>query len=109
MTRPEVYEKGKHNYSWKVLYDPLGVGSFDKGTLLPMEEVIHMLRYATFTLGTVLKHRSWGKFVVIAGKRPGEFYRLQNSKYMGIVVSGQKLKLVELDKQTRNVVVEVTA
>ncbi len=103
MTRRAGYKKGKHNYSWRVLYDPLGLGSFAEGTLLPMEEVIHMLRYATFTLGTVLKHRLWGKFLVIEGARPGEFYRLQNSKYMGIVVSGQKLKLVELDKQTRNV------
>ena len=109
MTRPAGYKKGKHNYSWKVLHDPLGVGSFDKGTLLPTEEVIHMLRYGTFTLGTVLKHRLWGKFKVIEGAREDGFYRLRNSKYMGVVVSGQKLKLVELEKQTRNVVQEVTA
>ena len=102
-------KKGKlvKRYSWRVLHDPLPVGGFDEGTLFPTEDVIHMLRLCTFTLGTVVKHRTWGKFKVIEGVRLGGFYRLMNSKYMGVVVSGQKLRLVEFEKQTRNVV-EVT-
>ena len=103
-------KKGKlvSRYSWRVLYDPLPIGGFDEGTLFPVEDVCNMLRLCTFTLGTVLKHRQWGKFKVVEGSYLGSAYQLRNSKYMGIVNSGQKLKLVEFEKQTRNVV-EVTA
>ncbi len=104
--------KGKlvKRYSWRVLYDPLPVGGFNEGILFSTEDVIHMLRLCTFTLGTVVKHRTWGKFKVVEGSYLGSPYQLRNSKYMAMVSTGQKLKLVEFDKQSsRRYGWEVTA
>ena len=104
-------KKGKNveRYTWRVLHDPLPVGGFDTGTRFPSEDICHMLRFHSLTLGTILHHRDYGRFKVVEGTRPGEFYKLLNSRYMGVVSTGQKLKLLEMDKQTRNVVQEVTA
>ena len=82
-------------YSWKVLYDPLEIGGFEKGTLFPTQDIIHMLRFHSLLLGTILLHHSYGKFTVVEEMGRNESYGLSNSRYCGIVVPGQKLKLVE--------------
>ena len=103
-------KKGKNveRYTWRVLHDPLPLGGFDAGTRFPAEDVCNMLRLCTFTLGTILHHHTYGKFKVIEATHYGGCYRMVNSRYLAVVNTGQKLKLMEFDKQTRNVV-EVTA
>ena len=80
---------------WKVLYDPLEIGGFEKGTRFPTQDIIHMLRFHSFSLGTILRHHTYGRFKVVGEIGRSEFYSLSNTKYIGIVESGQKLKLVE--------------
>ena len=89
-----------NRYSWKVLYDPLEIGGFEKGTLFPTQDIIHMLRFHSLSLGTILAHRSCGKFEVVEEVGRNESYSLSNSKYIGFVASGQKLKLVERKRIT---------
>ena len=85
-------------YSWKILYDPLEIGGFEKGTRFATEDIIHMLRFHSLSLGTILGHHSYGRFTVVEEIGRGEYYSLSNTKYFGVVNSGQKLKLVERSK-----------
>jgi hypothetical protein len=55
------------NCSWKVIKDPLDVGGFDPGTRFSTDEVLHMLRYHSFTLETVLFNKQGGMFKVKRG------------------------------------------
>ena len=82
-------------YSWEILYDPLEIGGFNKGTLFATVDIIHMLRFHSLSLGTILGHRSYGEFEVVEEIGRGESYSLSNSRYFGIVEPGQKLKLVK--------------
>ena len=82
-----------NRYSWKILYDPLEIGGFDKGTRFPTQDIIHMLRFHSLSLGTILYHHSLGRFVVIEPVGRHDSYCLSNSKYIGIITGGQKLKI----------------
>ena len=84
-----------NRYSWKILWDPLEIGGFEKGTLFPTQDIIHMLRFHSLELGTVLGHKTYGRFTVVEEVGRNESYSLSNSRYYGIVDGGQKLKLVE--------------
>ncbi len=90
------------NYSWIVVSDPLEVGGFSVDTKFSEEDVVHMLKFKTFTLGTVLRHRTYGKFQVILGGRAELAYKMINSKYYARVGNGQKLKLFVREKQHRS-------
>ena len=90
------------NYSWIVVSDPLEVGGFLPDTRFSEEDVVHMLRFKTFTLGTVLRHRIYGKFQVILGGRQELAYKMINSKYYARVGNGQKLVLHERERQHRS-------
>ena len=88
---------GNGNYSWKVVHDPLGVGGFGKDTRFSEEDVVHMLRFHTFTMGTILFHRQYGKFEVTSPSRIDSPCRLVNRKYLVMVSTGQKLTMLERD------------
>ena len=90
------------NYSWIVVSDPLEVGGFSVDTRFSEEDVVHMLRFKTFTLGTVLRHRTYGRFTVINSTRHDEAYRMRNSKYYARVGNGQKILLHERERQHRS-------
>ena len=88
------------SYSWIVVSDPMPEGGFSPGVKFSEEEVVHMLRQKTFTMGTVLRHRTYGKFTVIPPNL-NHSYRLRNSKYYGTVY-GYKFRLIERDQQRRD-------
>jgi hypothetical protein len=81
--------------SWIVVHDPLGVGAFEKDSKFSEEDVVHGLRFRTFTLGTVLCHRKYGEFKVMLGNRRGQSYKLSNAECVAFPSSGQKLIVKE--------------
>jgi hypothetical protein len=87
--------------SWIIVNDPLEQGGFHPDAKFSEEDVVNMLRFRTFTLGTILRHRIFGKFKVMLGERRGSAYRLVNSRYIARAGNGQKLKLQERPKRVR--------
>ena len=78
------------NCTWRVISDPLQVGGFEPGTRFSNDEIIHMLRYRSFTVGTVLLHGQKGRFIVECGAKRYDFYRLVNSQRV-LLAQGQRL------------------
>jgi hypothetical protein len=91
------------NCHWEVISDPLEVGGFTTGTRLSTIEVMFMLKYHTFTLGSVIQHKQLGRFTVksVLGNRPRLAQRerlpffLKNGKYVG-KVRNQNLRISQL-------------
>ena len=81
--------------SWVVVDDPLDIGAFEKDAMFSEEDVVHGLRFRTFTLGTVLCHRRYGELKVIRTHKNGGFYHLENMSYSAYPSSGQRLIVQE--------------
>ena len=84
-----------HICAWKVISDPLEVGAFEADTRFSTQEVVFMLKYHTFTLGSVMQHRDYGKFTVkdVMGNRLP--YLLKNGKYVA-TVRNQNLRITTI-------------
>lgn len=78
------------NCPWRVITDPLPLGGFEPGTRFSNDEIIHMLRYRSFTIGTVLLHGQKGRFVVERGANQYDSLRLVNSQKV-LLAQGQRL------------------
>jgi hypothetical protein len=76
-----------------VISDPLEVGGFDPGIKLSTIEVMFMLKYHTFTLGSVMQHKQLGKFTVKAALGNRLPYFLKNGKYVA-KVRNQNLRII---------------
>ena len=83
------------NCNWEVINDPLEVGGFDPGTRLSTIEVMFMLKYKTFTLGSVMQHKEYGEFTVtvVPGNRLPYF--LKNGKCVA-TVRNQNLRITSI-------------
>ena len=78
------------NCTWRVISDPLLVGGFEPDTRFSKDEVIHMLNYQAFTIGTVLLHGEKGRFVVKHGVKRCDPLQLVNAQKV-LIACGQRL------------------
>lgn len=80
---------------WVIISDPLGIGGFEKGIKLATQEVCHMLRFHSFTIGTTIQHRTHGRFK-IEKEMDNRPLRMRNPNCVAVVTSAQRLKFMEL-------------
>ena len=83
------------NCHWEVISDPLEVGGFEPGIRLSTIEVMFMLKYHTFTLGSVMQHRELGEFTVKAVLGNRLPYFLKNGKCVA-TVRNQNLRITSI-------------